>query len=113
MDRQELRPCIVKIGEETKECRKISGERTIEVIKEAETHKGYFHTWGSESYVTNGFLAGTTAGQASTLYGVVEYEDGTVHKVSPECITFTDKHVISVNIDYDMIAEVAAKMMKG
>lgn len=108
MNRQELRPCIVKMLKyphtKRNQCSKSEpGE---------EIHKGYFHTWGNESYVTNGYLAGTTAGQVSTLYGVVEYEDGTVHKVPPECITFTDKHVISVNIDYDMIAEVAAKMMK-
>ena len=45
-------------------------------------------------------------------YGVVEYEDGTIHKVDPECIAFTDNHVISVNIDYDMIANAVTKMMK-
>lgn len=112
MNREELRPCVVKIGEETVTTRTIHGERNTKAVKEAETHKGYFHTWGNEAYVTNGFIAGTTAGQVSTLYGVVEYKDGTVHKVPPECITFTDEHVISVNIDYDMIAEVAAKMMK-
>lgn len=86
-----LRLCIVKIGEETIETRSIHGERHAKVIKEAETHKGYFHTWGSESYVTNGYLVGTTAGQVSTFYGVVEYEDGSVHKVAPECIAFTDR----------------------
>lgn len=91
MRKEELRPCIVKIREETLETRSIHGERHIKVIKEAETHKGYFHTWGSEAYVTNGYVVGTTAGQMSTLYGVVEYEDGTVHRVPPECITFTDR----------------------
>ncbi len=111
--KEDLRPCIVNIPEVTERYR-TAGNSVIQtrVVREAETNKGYFHTWGSEAYVTNGFMAGTTAGQVSTLYGVVEYEDGTVHKVEPECITFTDKHVISVNIDYDMIVDAVAKMMK-
>ena len=77
MKRNELRLCIVKIGEET--------------------HKGYFHTWGIESYVTSGYLVGTVAGQVSNLYGVIEYEDGSIHKIDPVCITFTDG-----NIDTDI-----------
>nr|WP_304429391.1 hypothetical protein [uncultured Acetatifactor sp.] len=110
--KENLRPCTIKIEEETITTRTIHGERRTKVVKEAETHKGYFHTWAHESYVTNGFMVGTTAGQVSTLYGVVEYEDGTIHKVAPECIAFTDNHVISVNIDYDMIANAVTKMMK-
>lgn len=90
--RENLRPCIVNIPEVTERYR-TAGNSVIQtrIVSEAETHKGYFHTWAHESYVTNGFMVGTTAGQVSTLYGVVEYEDGTVHKVDPECITFTDK----------------------
>lgn len=107
--REDLRPCIIKIVEETVTARAIHGEKHTKVIKEAETHKGYFHTWAHESYVTNGFMVGTTAGQVYTLYGIVEYEDGSIHKVAPECITFTDNHVISVNIDYDMIANAVSK----
>ena len=110
---KDLRPCIVNIPEVAERYRTTkSAEFQTRVIKEAETHKGYFHTWAHESYVTNGFMVGTTAGQVSTLYGVVEYEDGTIHKVDPECIALTDNHVISVNIDYDMIANAVAKMMK-
>ncbi len=89
--KENLRPCTIKIEEETTTTRTIHGEKHTKVVKEAETHKGYFHTWGSEAYVTNGYFVGTTAGQVSTLYGVVEYEDGTVHKVNPECIAFTDR----------------------
>lgn len=111
--KENLRPCIVNIAEITEKYR-TAGNSVIQtrVVREAETHKGYFHTWGSEAYATNGLMAGTTAGQVSTLYGVVEYEDGTIHKVDPECITFTDRCVISVNIDYNMIADAAVKMMK-
>lgn len=91
IQKEELRPCIVRIGEISQTVRTMQGERKTEVIKEAEIHKGYFHTWGNEQYVMNGYLVGTVAGQFSSLYGVVEFEDGTVHKVEPECITFTDR----------------------
>ncbi len=110
---KDLRPCIVNIPEVTERYR-TAGNSVIQtrIVREAEIHKGYFHTWAHESYVTNGLMIETTTGQVSTLYGVVEYEDGAIHKVDPECIAFTDNHVISVNIDYDMIANAVAKMMK-
>lgn len=44
----------------------------------------------TEAYTVNGFIAGTAPGQVSTLYGLVEYEDGTMHKVDPESISFID-----------------------
>lgn len=89
IQRDELRPCTVKL----RSYRTVnSPEIKKRVVKEAEIHKGYFHAWAVESYVSNGYLVGTTAGQMSTFYGVVEYEDGTVHKVPPECITFTDRN---------------------
>lgn len=108
---ENLRPCRIEIGEETIETRSIHGERHTKVIKEAETHRGYFHTWGTESYVTNGYLVGTTAGQISTTYGLVEFEDGTIHKVAPECITFTDKQNATVSIDGDVIGKAVAAFM--
>ena len=87
MTERELRPCIVKIEKQqnrnSRQCR----------IVETETHKGYFHKWDNEAYVVNGYLAGTTAGQMSTMYGIVEYEDGTVHRVLPECISFVDNDI--------------------
>lgn len=89
--KEELRPCVVKIGELPRTVRNATGECSREVLKEAEIHKGYFHTWANEQYVTNGYLVGTVAGQMSSLYGVVEYEDGTVHRIDPECIIFTDR----------------------
>lgn len=110
--KENLRPCTIKIEEETITTRTIHGERRTKVVKEAETHKGYFHTWAHESYVTNGFMVGTTAGQVSTLYGVVEYEDGTIHKVDPECIAFTEWQKVNIDIDSDIIAKAVAEMMK-
>lgn len=61
------------------------------IIKQAETYKGYFHTWENDAYVSNAYLIGMSAGQFSSLYGVVEFEDGTIHKVDPESITFIDR----------------------
>lgn len=89
--KEELRPCIVRVEEIAESSRDRLGIKSVDIIREAEIHKGYFHVWGSEQYVTNGYLVGTVAGQVSSLYGVVEYEDGSIHKVDPECIIFTDR----------------------
>lgn len=86
MNKDELRPCIVEI---MKYQNKHTGQCGI-AETEVEAHKGYFHCWDNEAYVTNGLAIGTVSGQVSTLYGIVEYEDGSVHRVAPECISFTD-----------------------
>lgn len=87
MSREDLRTCIVKTGE-LKECvYTIDGRRTEVVLKEAEVHKGFFHMWVCEQYVINADIG---SDQISHAYGIVEYEDGSVHKVDPEEITFTD-----------------------
>lgn len=85
---EKLSPCIVKIGEITERHHYANGISKTKVINEAKIHKGRFHTWGVEAHTKNGYLAGTVAGQVSILYGLVEYEDGTMHKVNPECIFF-------------------------
>ena len=82
--KEELRPCVVKIGEETETISNCIGDSSTNVIKEAETFEGYFHKWIDENY---------SCGDYSTIktYGLVEFKDGTAHKVDPECITFTDR----------------------
>ena len=85
MKKMELRPCLVKIGEPMLV---MTGEKYKIAINEAETHKGYFHAWGSDIH-TGGIL--NWHKQNSEMYGLVEYEDGTMHKVPPECIMFTDR----------------------
>lgn len=92
MYRNQLRSCTVRVNEVTETYRTLPDmEGKTRVIKEAKTHKGYFHTWGVEAYTTTGYLVGTVPGQVSTLYGLVEYEDGTMHKVDPGCIRFLDR----------------------
>lgn len=92
----ELRPCIVRIPEETERQRHIEfGKSVVEtkVIRPAEEHKGYFHRW-SDRYWTIGespMVGGHSAGQMSETVAIVEYEDGTVHEVYPGQIQFTDR----------------------
>lgn len=89
--KENLRPCIVNIPE-AKEAYRTNINPTIQyrTTREKETHNGKFHAWTNEFCVTNGFLFGRTEGQISTTYGIVEYEDGTIHKVRPEWIVFSD-----------------------
>lgn len=91
-----LRPCIVRIPEETETRRYINvGKTKVEtlVVRPAEEHKGYFHRW-SDRYWTIGeypMVGGHSAGQMSETVAIVEYEDGTVHEVYPSQIQFTDR----------------------
>lgn len=65
----ELRPCIFRIMKKSK-----ANEEIVE------SHKGYFHEWGQE-----------TVGELTACFGIVECKDGTVYKVLPEDIAFTDR----------------------
>ncbi len=67
----ELRPCIV------------------------DDHKALFHGWTEKEYVVEASLmiGGAPAGQIKYLYGVVEYEDGTVHMCVPTQIRFADDKI--------------------
>lgn len=89
MQKDELRPCIVKIPGEYESVRYAGfgmdpTEIHTECIKEPERHRGWFHKW-----IENQFSFDDCTGVQS--FGIVEYEDGSVHKVDPECITFTDR----------------------
>lgn len=81
MDKSNLRSCTVRILKNPFK----------RLATEEEIHNGYFHTWGVESYTTSGHMVGTVSGQISSTFGIVEYEDGTVHRVAPECIKFNDR----------------------
>ncbi len=61
------------------------------ILNICETYKGFLYTWENDAYVSNAYLIGMSAGPFSSLYGVVEFEDGTIHKVDPESITFIDR----------------------
>ena len=91
LQEKSLRPCIVKDNGIVKETRCANGKLKKEKLVEYETYKGLFHTWGIDACVNNAYLIGMSGGQFSSLYGVVEFEDGTVHKVDPESIVFIDR----------------------
>ena len=73
MNKDELRPCTVRINMEVPTIR----NQCANMEKIDTQRKGYFHTWA------NGYC----------VFGIVEYEDGTVQRVLPECITFTDRRI--------------------
>ena len=55
---------------------------------------GYFHTW--EQYpklllAASPLIGGEPAGVFSKIFGIVEFEDGTVERVDPTDIQFSDK----------------------
>lgn len=72
----ELRPCIVFPYEHIK----------------TDGAKALFHRWGEESRVIgpSPLRGGHSGGSVHFTVAIVEYEDGTVGKVSPECIRFLD-----------------------
>lgn len=80
MSRESLRTCIVEMPEN------LSAKSVHCGIEKPRRQVGYFHLWCCES--EDAYIIG--ASRASTLYGIVEYDDGTVHRVPPEYITFTD-----------------------
>ena len=89
---KELRPCIVHIPAITESYRDAEGKRTVRTLFPEEKHKGLFHFWGfsceliGESYLRGGH----PAGQISSTFAIVEYEDGTIHEVEPTQIRFVD-----------------------
>lgn len=55
--------------------------------------KATFHTWEHKAWVVApGISIGShPGGQIAITFGIVEYEDGTVHEVYPSEIIFIDK----------------------
>lgn len=84
------RPCIVHIPEVSEKLRNMSGKVTTKVLKESEEHKALFHFWGYHSEI-GGHPGG--GGRVSETFGIVEYEDGTVHEIEPQNIRFVDNAI--------------------
>ena len=68
------RPCTVLVREK----------------KEDVKHKAWFHRWVDYAQVREAIMTGTSSGQLMQTYGIVEYEDGTVHEVYPGQIRFNE-----------------------
>lgn len=89
--KEDLRPCIVKIGEETETIQSLISEPITQIIKEGQEHNGFFHMWYKEERTDESVETLLNNGVKTSLFGIVEYEDGSVHRVEPECINFTDR----------------------
>lgn len=75
MLKEQLRPCKIELPERIC-CNVIAGCHIPYKTLEAEAHNGKFHKWINEE---------------KKVYGLVEYEDGTMHLIPMEYITFTDR----------------------
>lgn len=84
-----MRKCIVTIPSiERYMGRNAAGELQKEVLIESETHNAVFHRWVDEQYKVPVYRSGSC--QYSSVFALVEYEDGKVHKVDPEYIRFAE-----------------------
>lgn len=54
--------------------------------------KALFHKWAEEAYPVppSYILPNDKGGQKTYAVGIIEYENGTVAEVEPNCITFAD-----------------------
>lgn len=71
--KRELRPCLVHVKETKK--------------------KALFHLWEQNSQVISPLVGGHGGGVVSTLFGIVELEDGKVMRVAPHQIQFVDNKI--------------------
>ena len=90
----EYRPCIVHIPEE-REYFYANRKREYRVKKSSEDVKALFHCWNHRSELCDDspMIGGHPGGQVSATFGIVEYEDGTVHEVLPTQIRFVDREI--------------------
>lgn len=92
MNRNELRPCVVKFPAITVK-RFAKGDMRTDILKPEEEKRALFHRWSEEKTVVaeSCLIGGAPAGQISYTYGIVEYEDGRVDCVNPQQIIFSDR----------------------
>ena len=88
----EYRSCMVRIRAKTETKRNNEGGKSIKIIEEEREIKALFHYWGHRSEVVgeSPLRGGHPGGQVSATFGIVEYEDGTIHEVEPTQIRFVD-----------------------
>ncbi len=88
----DYRPCIVHIPAVTQNLKNMNGKVTTKIIKEKQEFKGLFHCWSHRSELVgeSPLRDGHPGGQISATFGLVEYEDGTMHEIEPQNIRFVD-----------------------
>lgn len=111
MDRNKLRPCVVTIPAVEVATRNYKGQKKTSVLKQEEIHTALFHRWIDESMVVSDsfIIGGAMGGQISHTYGLVEYENGEVQCVEPDCIKFTDTQNVNIELDMKEIARLVRK----
>ena len=94
----DYRPCIVHVPAVMK--KKVHALGAVldvyDVIGEPEKDvKALFHCWSYRSEVVgeSPLRGGHPGGQISATFGLVEYEDGTMHEVEPQNIRFVDGRI--------------------
>ena len=80
-----LRPCIIT--------EKIIMLINSKIVEEKEERRGYFHQWENVSNIIepSPLKGGHTGGVQTCTLAIVELEDGTVVRVYPYQIKFTDR----------------------
>lgn len=81
----DYRPCIVM---------ETNLKRALKENKPAQkNYKALFHCWSHRSEIVGEscLRGGHPAGQVSSTFAIVEFEDGTVHEVEPWNIRFIDR----------------------
>lgn len=87
----DYRPCIVHIPAVARN-RRQDFNVYREVVEPEKEIKALFRCWSHRSDVVGeSYLrGGHSAGQVSSTFAIVEYEDGTVHEIEPWNIRFID-----------------------
>lgn len=90
----ELRPCIVHIPEKRKNYQKKGDNLNVydKVIEPYHDVKALFHCWNHKPEVIGRSYLRTDRPTTRVFqtFGIVEYEDGTIHEVEPTQIRFVD-----------------------
>ena len=93
---RKLRPCMVYIPAKIKHKQNTSTQPGQYIIEQPKHEvKALFHCWNfrSELVGESYFRGGHPAGQISSTFALVEYEDGTIHEVAPTCVRFVDNAI--------------------
>lgn len=66
--------------------------------------KALFHKWSDEAEIVppSNLIGGHAGGVIKATFGLIEYEDGTIHKAYPEEIVFCDNKLKEMEREIDL-----------
>lgn len=78
----------------------------VKDVKTQRTYRAKFHQWVQESWVIepSPMVGGHPGGQMSTVYALVEFEDGTCDLVRPTLIKFLEEESDEQHTDCESIS---------